>query len=92
MTLFYGTYDDCRCISHPANMSLAYDDIHKFLRERGQNNYKLKTWTSPEKITTVEFGNPRYEFYVINSDADVQDQWKLSHNSDKLSMRKWEEE
>lgn len=92
MTLFYGTYDDCRCISHPENMSLAYDDIHKFLRERGQSNYKLKTWTSPEKIITVEFGNPRYEFYVIDTNADVQDQWKLSHNSDKLSMRKWEEE
>lgn len=92
MTLFYGTYDNCRCISHPNNMSVAYEDIHKFLKERGQSSYRLKTWISPEKITTVEFGNPVYEFYMIEDDAEVEDQWKLTSNSDKLSMREWEKE
>jgi hypothetical protein len=92
MTLFYGTYDNCRCISHPVDMSKAYEDIHKFLRERGQSSYRLKTWVSPEKITTVEFGNPRYEFYAIDENAEVEEQWRLTNNSDKLSMRKWEKE
>ena len=92
MTLFYGTYDNCRCISHPNNMSVAYEDIHKFLKEREQSSYRLKTWVSPEKIITVEFGNPRYEFYVIDENAEVEEQWNLTYNSDKLSMRKWEKE
>lgn len=92
MTVFYGTYDQCRCIAHIDNMGDAYDTMRKFLKERGVAGYRFKTWTSPEKITTVEFGNPRFEFYIINSDADLKDEWVLTSNPTKISMRQFEVE
>ena len=92
MTVFYGKYDECRCIAHVPDMGTAYDTMRKFLTQRKINNYRFKTWTSPEKITTVEFGNPIFEFYVINRDAELKDEWILTSHPTSISMRQFEVE
>lgn len=71
MTLFYGTYDDCQYVSAGAlNMSEIYEDARKYLKEIGNTSplISFKTWTSPERITTVEYGDNK-EFYVIKKDV-----------------------
>ena len=92
MTVFYGTYDECRCIAHVKDMGDAYEIMRKFLRQRKVSNYRFKTWTSPEKVTTVEFGNPRYEFYVIEYDSELEDEWILTSHPTNISMRQFEVE
>lgn len=90
MTLFFGDYRKCRCIAHVANEAEAYDKVRQFLSERKIKQPTLKTWSSPEKIKTINVVGATQEFYLITKDVDLPDQWKLTKDINYVSMEKYE--